>query len=875
MKRVRVPAKWIAIFTLIFKSSLCFGLSITSYVADPDGITCTCNTGVMKVKICQADIVRVAYSPTSTIPTRPLKIVTNTWATPGTFTKTETGDTILLQTGKIKVKVSKSTANVTYTDLSNAIILAEYAKTTTPVTVEGISTNTCRGEFNSPADEGLYGLGQHQGGTTGVTIVNYKGQTEILDQDYDRRATGVPVLVSSKGYGIFWDNYSKINFSGDISGNSRYAFSSECGDVLDYYFFYGPELDGVISGYRSATGKTPLFPKWAYGLIQSRDRYLTQTEFLAVKNGYRNNNIPVDCIVQDWQYWTGAGAQGCYCFNAGYGDVKSTVDQCHSAHIHTMVSIWAQLEEGSANYTTFDSKGWLWPADRGTTTTLTRYIDAYNSDARETFWNNIRDVFFSPAKQGWDAWWLDSDEPGAWPNNFDRHALTTALGKGCLFYNTYTFLMTEMGYKNWRRDIPDKRFVILHRANFAGQQAHSAIQWSSDINCDWPTLKNSVPAGLNSTLTGIPYWCTDIGGYWGSGVDFSTPENRELMTRWFQYGAFCPVFRIHGNTPSNQGKELYASNWDDITKANLLLIDKLHYRLMPYVYSLAWMTTNNDYTPMRHLIFDFRNDPAVKTIGDQFMYGPAFMVSPVTTQGQTSRSVYLPAGKWYDFWTGATVNGGTTLAAANAPLSQIPLHLRAGSIVPLGPEIQYATERADTIELRVYPGANGSFTMYEDEGDNYTYETGKYATIPITYVDNPKNVIIGARSGSFTGMDAKKVFNIVYVSSNHGAGEGQTAAPDTQLVYTGAQVSIIPVSILPSRQTGFSAMPSQVTMRTATKTVQFPSVYSGKTKEIELYDCNGRLVRAFVTAGQRIDLSKNLSAAQGMYIVKVRLEAPK
>lgn len=829
-------------------------LSVKSYVADPDGITATCDKGVMKVQICQADIVRIAYSPTSTIPVRPLKVVTKTWATPA-FTKAEAGDTIVLTTSKLKVKVSKATANVSYENLAGEVVLSEYAKTATAATVEGVATNTLRGEFNSPADEGLYGLGQHMAGK-----FNYKGQTEVMDQDYGLQGTAVPILVSTRGYGIFWDSYAKVNFSGNIATNTRYAMSSETGDVLDYYFFYGPEIDQVISGYRTATGKVPLFPKWAYGLIQSKDKYGSQKEILAVKDGYRNNKIPVDVIVQDWHYWDGAGKQGCYCFNSGYGNVKSTVTQLHEANIHTMISIWSELEEGSAPFTVFNSKGWLWPSD-GTT----HFIDSYNKDARETFWTNMKNAFFDPAVQGWDGWWFDNDEPFPYPDGFNRRTLTTALGKGVLFYNSYSFPMTEMFYRNWRSEIPNKRAVILHRANFPGQQAHSTMQWNNDIACNFTTLKNSVPSGLNSTSTGIPYWTTDIGGYWGANADFTTATNQELMVRWLQYGAFLPVFRIHGNMKGGQGKELYSTTFTAATRANLLIADKLRYRLMPYTYSLAWMTTSADYTPMRNLIFDFRTDPNVRNVGNQYMYGPAFMVSPVTTEGATTRSVYFPGGQWYDFWTGQLRNGGNTMTV-NAPLSQIPLHMRAGSIVPMGPEIQYATERADTIELRIYPGADGSFTMYEDEGDGYNYETGKYATIPITYLDETKNVIIGTRTGSFTGMDAKKVFNIVFVKDGHGTGIGVTADPDERLVYTGTQVSLQPTSV--AARSGVA--PLKATLRSTGNLVVFPEGFAGKAKNIVVRDYAGKQIeRVDGFLRNQLDLRKDLGLAAGDYIVNI------
>jgi alpha-D-xyloside xylohydrolase len=850
---------------LLFGIHACFGISISSYVLDADGITATCNVGRMKVKICQADIVRVAYSPTTSIPARPLQVVTKTWATP-TFTQTDAGDTITLQTSQIKVKVSKSTANVTYTDLSNAVILSEYNKTMTAATVEGVATYTTVGEFNSPTTEGLYGLGQQQNGT-----VNYKGATKSLDENYGALTTAVAVLVSTKGYGIFWDNYSLTNFSGNISGNTRYSFSSECGDVLDYYFFYGPELDQVISGYRTATGKVPLFPKWAYGLIQSKDRYQSQAEYLGVKNNYRNNNIPLDVVVQDWHYWDGASVQGCYCFNSNWTNVKSMLDEMHTANVHTMISIWSQLESGCANYTTFNNNGWLWPNTDGTCTT--HFIDAYSTNAREATWTNLYNAFFNPSVQGWDSWWLDNDEPFAYPCGMNRHSLTTAMGKGCLFYNTYTFPWSKTGYTNWRRDIPGKRFVILHRANFAGQQAHSAMQWSNDIHCNFAVLNAQVPCGLNSTITGIPYWCTDIGGYWGfqDGIDWSTAANRELFTRWLQYGAFCPVFRIHGNGNS---KELYQTCWDATTKANLLMIDKLHYRLMPYIYSLAWMTTNNDYTQMRHLVMDFRTDANVKGIGNQFMYGPAIMVSPVTTQGATTRSsIYFPAGTWYDFWTGTstTYAAGTTVNNVSAPLNHIPLHIRAGSIVPMGPEIQYATQRADTIELRVYRGANGSFTLYEDEGDNYNYETGSYATIPITYNDATGKISIGARSGSFTGMLTNRVFTVVFVSSGHGNDEPKTAAPDCIVNYNGTGVTACPVvGVCSSCGVRNAPAPQPITLKTMLERIVLPSEFSGRAKEITLYDCSGKLLKRLVTRKQVVSKRMDFGLSDGLYIVNVK-----
>ena len=318
-----------------------------------------------------------------------------------------------------------------------------------------------------------------------------------------------------------------------------------------------------------------------------------------------------------------------------------------------------------------------------------------------------------------------------------------------------------------------------------------------------------------------------------------------------------------------QGKELYNKMWSETTRQNLILIDKLRYRLMPYIYSLAWMTTNEDYTPMRHLVFDFRNDPQVKTIGDQFMFGPAFMVSPVTTEGATSRSVYFPSGMWYDFWTGSIVNGGIT-NNISAPLSKIPIHIRAGSIVPMGPEIQYATERADTIELRIYPGKDGAFTIYEDEGDNYNYETGSMPPIPITYIDATRNVIIGSREGSFKGMEEKKVFNIVFVTFDHGVGGTITAEPDHRLEYTGEQVSIFPVRALPSQSKVAAKLPS-ITMRTTGGRIAFPGKFSGRLKSITVYDCSGKLLLKTDVTKNVLDVKRDLGLPTGVYVVKANV----
>jgi alpha-D-xyloside xylohydrolase len=405
------------------------------------------------------------------------------------------------------------------------------------------------------------------------------------------------------------------------------------------------------------------------------------------------------------------------------------------------------------------------------------FYDTFNAAARTLVYQQAYDDLIG--KYGWDAIWADNTEPQSYPEGVNVHAANTALGKGAFNINAYPLEHNRAIYEGWRKVGPsNKRVYILTRSAFAGQQRYAAGCWSGDINATQPVYAAQIPAGLGFAISGMPYWTTDIGGYFGTPTE-------ELFTRWFQFGAFCPTFRIHGQAP----KELYGPQWSAQGKANLLLVDQLRYRLMPYIYSLAWKVTSQGYTIMRPLVFDFQNDTMVYGIKDQFMFGPALLVNPVTATGATSRSVYLPAGTWYDFWTGSTTAGGGT-STVTAPLSQIPLFVTAGSILPMGPNIQYATQSADPLEIRVYKGQNGSFTLYEDAGDTYDYENGQYAQIPFSWNESSQQLTIGARTGTYTGMPASRTFNVVWVGPNHGAGVGVTATADQVVKYDGSQVVV-------------------------------------------------------------------------------------
>ncbi|KYF76621.1 hypothetical protein BE11_10645 [Sorangium cellulosum] len=749
------------------------------YAIDASGVTFNLEGGLLRLEVCNESIIRVQYATAPSLPDKTSLSVNNTWGTPS-FCVTESSGIVTITTSRLKASVDTTSGLVTYADLNDDVLLSEDSKTLTPVTVEGVSTNRVETVFDSPADEALFGLGQHQDG-----VMNRKGTTRrILNVNTE---INIPMLVSNRGYGVFWDNYSTSEFDGTEANDTKYSYVSEAGEMVDYYFFYGPSIDQVVARYRAATGAAPLFPKWAYGLFQSKDKYGSQSELLRVKDGYRNNNIPVDCIVQDWDYWT-PHAWGSHFMDQGrYPDPAALIDEMHEDNVHTMISIWPLYQRVNTerkagemdNYKALDQIGALF-ASGGTH----HFYDTLNPAARALVYQQIHDRLLEP--HGWDGIWADNTEPQGYPDRVDVRAADTALGKGALYVNAYPLGHAQGLYENWRTTGPkDKRVYVLSRSAFAGQQRYATTCWSGDINSDFPTYTRQIPAGLNFSLAGMPYWTTDIGGYWGHNVDWTTSANNELFTRWFQYGAFSPIFRIHGGG----SRELYSNSWSAATKANLLKIDNLRYRLMPYIYSLAWKVTSEGYTMMRHLVFDYPDDEKVFNIKDQFLFGPAFLVNPVTTAGATSRSVYLPAGTWYDFWTGSTTDGGRT-ASVPAPLSEIPLFVKAGSIVPMGPDIQYATQSIDPVEIRIYAGQDGSFTMYEDEGDGYDYEGGEYSTIPLTWDESARKLTIGARTGSYSGMPASRTFKIVWVGSNHGAGVGVTAAADQVVAYDGSEVVV-------------------------------------------------------------------------------------
>jgi len=750
---------------------------VTAVQQQSDGALLTMQSGVLRLQVCSDSIIRVTYAPGPAIPARTdYVVIKQAWA-PVKWTFGIDADAVTLATDALKVTVTRQNGVIAFSDSSGARLVEDDSRKLTPVGVNGEDTYRAESFINIyGSSEALYGLGQHQAG-----VWNYRGESVELSQE--NTSIAVPLLVSSKGYGLFWNNTSRTRFNNRFE-HSLYI-SSEVADSIDYYFIYGPQLDKVMAGYRELTGPAPMFGRWAYGFWQCKNRYKTEDEILEAAHRYRELHIPVDNIVQDWFWWNRKGE---HVFNSNYPDPKGMVDDLHRNHFHLMISVWPFFEPGSTAYDEMDRRGWfiaksLYAKPPFHAQGMALY-DATNPQARAYYWQLMNEALF---KIGLDAWWLDTDEPeteGREESILLGHRL--AIGSGDRYANIYPLMHTHGVYEGQRQASDRKRVFILSRSAFAGTQRNSVAAWSGDINSDWVSFRRQIPAGLNYALSGMPYWTTDIGGFTSGDPD--DPAYRELFVRWFQYGAFCPIFRIHGTRAGNRN-ELWS--YGPEAQAILTKFDKLRYRLMPYIYSLAAMTTRAAYTPMRPLVMDFRTDLRAQNIGDEFMVGPAILVSPVTEPGASSRRLYLPGGRWYNFWSGSKTEGGGAVDAP-APLDRIPLYVRAGSIIPLGPEMEYADEKAaDPIELRVYRGADGDFTLYEDENDNYDYEKGAFATISIHWDDARQQLRIGAREGSFPGMLRQRTFNVVWVRDGRGAGPEATAA-DKSIQYDGSAVTVSP-----------------------------------------------------------------------------------
>jgi alpha-D-xyloside xylohydrolase len=848
-----------------------------------------------------------------------------------------------LKTESLHVTVSKE-GRISFCDLSGKILLQEGSRVVEKVNILGETAFSVQQRFKFKPDESIFGLGQHQSG-----LLNYRGSNVLLVQD--NTVAVVPFFVSSNSYGLLWNNYSQTEFR---DSSNLGAIWSELADGIDYFFISGKNTDLVIGGYRELTGAAPMFGKWAYGLWVCKEHYHTQSEVLNTAKEFRDRDIPFDNIVQDWFYWN-PYPTGSHAFDKDrYPNPSEMVTELHNKYkAHVMISVWSKFDVGSQHYDEFIEKDRLLP---------TNYFDAHSDIGREIFWRQIKDSLYT---KGFDAWWLDATEP-----ELDQQPLykitaktmmNNALGTGARYLNTYSLLTSKAVYEGLRAETDEKRAFILTRSAFLGQQRYATATWSGDVFATWDVLHKQIVAGINFSLSGIPYWTTDIGGF--TLNDFpggnNNNEYKELYTRWFQFGAFSPLFRIHGSMTEREPWH-FGEVGDWAYDIQLKYIN-LRYRLMPYIYSYAHEVTENHSTLMRGFVFDFPNDEKALAVDNQYMFGKNIMVCPVldpmyfenwietpafellsaektndssTTISEISdryysgrgfnrllkdtvsvdmdyspfdlfpddsqkpgellcvwetelqveedgtyqlmtttsnqpwgekvklyvdsllvignshnmfngvgkiansnlkkgkkhkikleyicyswetprirlslrkatendesalpeiskqpvRNVYLPEGnEWFDFWTGKKYEGGQTVRA-NASMDIIPLFVKAGSILPFGPKIQYATEmQADTIRLRVYQGADGTFDLYEDENDNYNYTKGLSTTIPINWMNDEKVLMIGNRKGNFPGALKNRVFSVVLVDEFTGYGSAFSSEKGKVVSYDGKEIRL-------------------------------------------------------------------------------------
>ena len=664
---------------------------------------------------------------------------------------------------------------------------------------------------------GIYKFSVRYGGYVKVWI-NGKLQLDAWRQCWNPATNILPVnLQYKKKYPvrIEWipdggESYVSVNWlkPANTYNKTHFELSSEAGNNIDYYFVYGTNMDEVISGYRYLTGKAPIVPKWTLGFWQSRERYRSQNEILSTVKTFREKNIPLDNIVMDWQYWK-PDEWGSQEFDPSrFPNPKGMIDTLHNMyHAHFMISVWPKFYSGIKNYELMNSKGFLLTKNiqdnrKDWLGYVSTFYDAFNPAAGKFFWQLVKENLYT---KGVDAWWMDAPEPDIHSNlPIDKRKdlmFPNALGSATKYFNAYPLVNAKTIYEGQRSADPNKRVFILTRSAYAGLQHYGAAVWSGDIGSRWIDMKNQVSAGANFSMSGLPYWTMDIGGFAVESRYANLPpggqgakgevlnEWKELMARWYQFGAFCPLFRSHGQYPY---REIFnISQPGDTAYQSILFYDKLRYRLLPYIYSNAARTYHDDYTIMRGLIMDFPNDKNAPGINDDYLFGPSLLISPVYNYHQRIKKVYLPNGQgWYDLYNGKFFTGGQNLRI-DAPYDRIPVFVKEGSIIPMGPELQYTSQKpADTITLFVYTGNSASFNLYEDEDTNYNYEKGMFATIQIDYNEDKKSLTIYDRKGEFPGMLQKRVFNIIWITRDKMKNLDLDQQPDEQVLYGGKKQEI-------------------------------------------------------------------------------------
>lgn len=782
---------------------LCFGigtLSAQNYQKTSSGIRTTVNAVDIEVQFFAPAVVRVIKSPEGVAYAKQsLSVIAKPEEV---HFKTAIKDNrIVLNSSDLSICVDTRTGVVSYLSKGGKTLLTEKNGVQfTPFDDAGVKTYHVYQPFALDKEEAIYGLGQLQNGK-----MVQRNMTKNLVQGNVEDVS--PFFQSTKGYGVFWDNYSPTLFT---DNETETSFRSEVGDCVDYYFMYGKNADGVIAQVRSLTGQAPMFPLWTYGYWQSKERYKSQEEVVDVVRKYRELGVPLDGIIQDWQYWGHNYLWNAMDFqNPTFNNPQKMIEDVHGMNAHMAISIWSSFGPMTKPYRELDKKGMLfnfttwpqsgvdsWPPDMEYPSGV-RVYDAYNPEARDIYWKYLNDGIF---KLGMDAWWMDSTEPDHldWkPEDMDTK---TYLGSFRKVRNAYPLMTVGGVYDHQRAVTSDKRVFILTRSGFLGQQRYGANVWSGDVASTWESFRNQIPAGLNFSLCGMPHWNSDIGGFfaghynksWNDDSASKNPLYQELYVRWLQFGTFNPMMRSHG---TDVYREIYkfGKKGEPVYDAIEKMIG-LRYSLLPYIYSTSWDVSNRQSSFMRALMMDFVDDRKVWDINDEYMFGKSILVAPIAHAQYTpeavvkvseeegwnrdgtkktktdvavnfaetkSTKIYLPAGTlWYDFWTNEKYEGGQEITKETT-LAIIPLYVKAGSIIPVGPQVQYATEKPwNHLELKVYTGANGDFILYEDEFDNYNYEKGAYTEIPISWNNASHKLTIGARKGGYDGMLKSRKFTV-------------------------------------------------------------------------------------------------------------------
>ena len=782
---------------------LCFSTNILfaqNYQKTSSGIKTTVNAVDIEVQFFAPAVARVIKSPEGvayekqslSVIAKPEKV---------SFKADIQDNKIVLNTSELSVSVDTGTGIVSYFSKDGKSLLAEKSGMQfIDFDDAGTKTYQVYQPFVLDKEEAIYGLGQLQNGK-----MIQRNMTKNLIQGNVEDVS--PFFQSTKGYGVFWDNYSPTLFT---DNEVETSFRSEVGDCVDYYFMYGKNADGVIAQVRSLTGQAPMFPLWTYGYWQSKERYKSQKEVVDVVRKYRELGIPLDGIIQDWQYWGHNYLWNAMDFqNPTFNNPQKMIEDVHAMNAHMAISIWSSFGPMTKPYRELDKKGMLfnfttWPqsgleswSPNMEYPSGVRVYDAYNPEARDIYWKYLNDGIF---KLGMDAWWMDSTEPDHldWkPEDMDTK---TYLGSFRKVRNAYPLMTVGGVYDHQRAVTSDKRVFILTRSGFLGQQRYGVNVWSGDVASTWESFRNQIPAGLNFSLCGIPHWNSDIGGFfaghynksWNDDSASKNPLYQELYVRWLQFGTFNPMMRSHG---TDVYREIYkfGKKGEPVYDAIEKMIG-LRYSLLPYIYSTSWEVSNRQSSFMRALMMDFVDDRKVWDINDEYMFGKSLLVAPIAHAQYTpeavvkvseeegwnrdgakktktdvavdfmetkSTNIYLPAGTlWYDFWTNEKHEGGKEITKETT-LDVIPLYVKAGSIIPVGPQVQYATEKPwDHLELKVYAGANGNFILYEDEFDNYNYEKGAYTEIPISWNNASRKLTIGARKGAYEGMLKNRKFTV-------------------------------------------------------------------------------------------------------------------